>query len=131
MPDLEGTLVGPRSYRGKVVLLNFWGTTCAPCIEEIPWLVEFQKKYGDKGLQVVAVSMYGENAEELKPYVAQHGMEPLKVLIGSDAIANRFSVAAYPTTFLIDRQGNFHSRHLGQISRQKVEADLAYLLERD
>jgi thiol-disulfide isomerase/thioredoxin len=54
LPDLEGRAVRLQDFKGKVVLLNFWGTTCAPCKTEIPWLVEFQEQYGSKGLQVVA-----------------------------------------------------------------------------
>jgi len=131
LPDLEGKAVRLRDFRGKVVLLNFWGTTCAPCIQEIPWLIEFQKKYEEKGLQVVAVSMYGEGPDELKPYVAERGMEPLKVLIGNDQIKGVFGARAFPTTFLIDRKGNYHSRHQGLINRKKVEAAIAALLEKE
>jgi thiol-disulfide isomerase/thioredoxin len=126
--DLEGKTVRMQDFAGKVVLLNFWGTTCAPCKLEIPWLVEFQKQLGSKGFQVVAVSMYGETQEELKPYVAEHRMENLTVVIGNDNLKAPFGLVGFPTTFLIDREGKYFTRHDGLINRPMVEKELATLL---
>ena len=131
LPDLEGRTVRLADFRNKVVLLNFWGTTCAPCVKEIPWLAEFQRKYGSKGLQVVAVSMYGEGPEELRPYVARFGMEDLEVLIGNESVGTLFGVEAFPTTFIVDRAGKLSSRHQGLINRSEVEKEFAALLTRE
>jgi cytochrome c biogenesis protein CcmG, thiol:disulfide interchange protein DsbE len=129
-PDLEGKTIRTKDFEGKVVLLNFWGTTCAPCIQEIPWLVDFQKRYGPDGLQVIAVSMYGESPEVLKPYVAEHQMGELKVVIGNEQIAALFGLALFPTTFIADRNGKYLSIHRGLIDRAEVEAELVTLLNR-
>jgi cytochrome c biogenesis protein CcmG, thiol:disulfide interchange protein DsbE len=129
-PDLEGKTIRTTDFKGKVVLLNFWGTTCAPCIKEIPWLVDFQKRYGSKGLQVIAVSMYGESREVLKPYVAEHQMGELKVVIGNEQIAALFGLVLFPTTFIVDRNGKYLSMHQGLIDRAEVEAELVTLLNR-
>ena len=126
--DLEGKTVRMQDFTGKVVLLNFWGTTCAPCKVEIPWLVEFQKQFGPKGLQVVAVSMYGETAEELKPYVAEHRMENLTVVIGNDNLMPPFGLVGFPTTFLVDKEGKYFARYNGLINRPMVGNELATLL---
>src|SRR5688572_25889584 len=128
LPDLEGRAVRLQDFKGNVVLLNFWGTTCAPCKIEIPWLVEFQKKYGSKGLQVVAVSMYGEGPEILKPFVAQYGMEPLRTVIGNKHTMTAFGLVVFPTTLIVDRQGRYYSRHEGLIDRRGMEKDLAAVL---
>jgi thiol-disulfide isomerase/thioredoxin len=96
LPDLEGRAVRLQDFKGKVVLLNFWGTTCAPCKTEIPWLVEFQEQYGSKGLQVVAASMYGEGPEILKPFVAQYGMEQFRTVIGNERTMRGFGLVAFP-----------------------------------
>ena len=130
LPDLEERTVNLQDFRGKVVLLNFWGTTCAPCIREIPWLVEFQSQYASSGLQVVAVSMYGEKPEELKAYVTKRGMQQLKVLVGNDDMATLFRLVAYPTTFLLDRDGKHYSIHEGLIDRVQVASELTALLNR-
>src|SRR5215831_10443739 len=57
LPDLSGQKLTLSSYRGKVVLLDFWATWCAPCREEIPRFVEMQDKYQAQGLQILGVSM--------------------------------------------------------------------------
>lgn len=128
LPDLDGKKVRMRDFRGKVVLLNFWGTTCAPCKLEIPWLVEFQREFGTEDFQVIAVSMYGEGPDVLKPYVAEHQMENLKVLTGNDQLMATFGMAMFPTTFIVDKKGRYYARHDGLINRPAVEKELAMLL---
>src|SRR5450432_2051734 len=70
LKDAKGASVKLSDFTGKVVLLNFWATWCGPCKIEIPWFIEFQKKYGAAGLQVVGVSV-GDIQAKLKPYVTQ------------------------------------------------------------
>lgn len=130
LPDLDGQTIRLHDFQGKVVLLNFWGTTCPPCKQEIPWLIEFQKQLGSERFQVVAVSMYGDGPEALKTYVAQHQMESLKVLIGNDDLAKAFGIAGFPTTFIVDEEGRYYARHDGLINRPGVEKELATLLGR-
>ena len=130
LQDLDGKIIRPQDFKGKVVLINFWGTTCAPCLTEIPWLVDFQKRYGPKGLAVLAISMYGEGPDVLRPFVAEHGMNDFKVAIGSQKTAELFGgVYGFPHTFLVDTHGNFVSTHAGIIDRKEVEAELAALLD--
>src|SRR6266849_6945855 len=62
--DLEGKDVPLSSFKGKVVLINFWATWCEPCYIEIPWLIEMQQKYADKGFTVLGVSMDEEGKSE-------------------------------------------------------------------
>jgi thiol-disulfide isomerase/thioredoxin len=73
LTDLDGKIMRPEDFKGKVVLINFWGTTCGPCLTEIPLLVDLLKQYGPKGLTVLAISMYGEGPDVLKPFVASTG----------------------------------------------------------
>jgi cytochrome c biogenesis protein CcmG/thiol:disulfide interchange protein DsbE len=130
LQDLDGKIVRPQDFRGKVVLVNFWGTTCAPCLTEIPWLVDFQKRYGPKGLAVLAISMYGEGPDVLRPFVAEHGMTDFKVVMGSQKTTELFGgVYGFPHTFVVDTQGKFVSTHAGIINRKEVEAELAALLD--
>jgi len=126
--DLEGKSTSLQDFKGKVVLLNFWGTTCAPCLIEIPWLVEFQKEYGSKGFQVVAVSMYGEGPEILKPFVTKHGMQELKTVMGNQEVMTKFGLVGFPTTLIVGRDGKYYSRHEGLINRAVVEKELVEVL---
>jgi thiol-disulfide isomerase/thioredoxin len=126
--DLEGESTRLQDFKGKVVLLNFWGTTCGPCLIEIPWLVAFQKQYASRGFQVVAVSMYGEGPEILKPFVTKHGMQEFKTVMGNQEVMTKFGLVGFPTTLIVDRDGKYYSRHEGLIDRALVEKELEAVL---
>ena len=79
---MQGKNVRLSDYKGKVILLDFWATWCGPCKIEIPWFIEFQKKYGPQGLQVIGVSV-DDTAEKLRPYVKELKMN-YPVLQGLD-----------------------------------------------
>ena len=68
--DSTGADLRLSSYKGKVVLLNFWATYCVPCRTEIPWFIEFDKTYRDKGFAVVGISMDEDGWSVIKPYLA-------------------------------------------------------------
>jgi hypothetical protein len=72
--------------------------------------------------------MYGEGPEELKAYVAEHDMEGLKVLIGNKGLMSLYGIPAFPTTLIIDGNGQLKSRHDGLIQRPDVEKELMDLL---
>ena len=69
IPSLDGASVSIDHYKGKVVLVNFWATWCAPCRTEIPWLIEFNQKYGPKGLVILGVAMDDEGNKVVQPWV--------------------------------------------------------------
>ena len=69
IPTLEGQTATVDQYRGKVVLVNFWATWCQPCRIEIPWLIEFNKKYGPQGLVILGVAMDDEGKKVVEPWV--------------------------------------------------------------
>jgi len=66
LKDFTGKTVRLSDYKGKVLLIDFWATWCEPCKLEIPWFVEFQKKYGPSGFQAIGVSV-DETADPLAP----------------------------------------------------------------
>ena len=70
-PDSHGRLYTNRDIEGKVVLLNLWATWCGPCRSEMPWFVEFQDRYRDRGFTVAAVSMDDDGWEAVRPFVAE------------------------------------------------------------
>ena len=69
LKDSDGKTVSLSDYKGKVVLLNFWATWCGPCKVEIPWFVEFEQKYKDRGFAVLGVSMDEEGWDVVKPWL--------------------------------------------------------------
>ena len=128
VPDIAGTTVNLSSYRGSVVLLDFWAVDCGLCVEEIPWYVEFDKKYHDKGLRLLGIDMLGEPPAKIKTFMEKTHMQ-YPVAVGNDEISKRFQAEGLPTTFLIDRQGRVAVSHAGIVDRDEFERDVQELLK--
>jgi peroxiredoxin len=128
LTGMNGVSVKLSDYRGKVVLLNFWATWCGPCKAEIPWFVEFEKLYKDRGFVTLGVSMDEEGWQAVQPFVKQRAIN-YPVMIGNDRVAQLYGgIDSLPSTFLIDRQGRIASMHLGLVSRRGYEADILQLI---
>lgn len=128
LQDAEGRDVKLSEFQGKVVLLNFWATWCGPCKIEMPWFVEFQRKYKDKGFSVLAVSLDEEGWDVVRPFAEDLKLN-FPVVVGDDALAEKFGgIAALPTTFILDKQGNITTKHTGLVSRSEYEEAIEKLL---
>ncbi|HYM34417.1 MAG TPA: TlpA disulfide reductase family protein [Steroidobacteraceae bacterium] len=127
--DLNGKTVHLADYRGKLVLLNFWATWCAPCREEMPQFSEWQREYGAKGLQVIGVSM-DDDAAPVKEFIAQRPVT-YPILMGDAKLGESFGgVLGLPTSYLIDPQGRIVTRYRGESNLKKMEAEIKSLLSR-
>lgn len=101
-----------QSAKGKVVLLDFWASWCAPCRKSFPWMNALQKKYGDKGLVVIGVNLDSDRklaAEFLQAVPAQFRIE----YDPKGNLATGLDVSAMPTSFLLDRSGKIVKQHAG------------------
>ena len=128
LTDLQGNTVRLSSLRGKAVVLNFWASWCAPCIEEIPWLVEMQKRYGGQGLQIVGVSLDDDDPKEVVKFAAKNAIN-YPILFGGEKVANEYGGIDYlPTTFYIDRNGVVLERVFGQPGRQEIEKKIKHAI---
>src|SRR5438067_2023351 len=129
LKDANGQVVHLADYKGKVVLLDFWATWCGPCVIEIPWFTEFERKYKDRGFEVVGVSMDDDGWKAITPFVAKKKMN-YRVLLGDDKTGDQFGgLEALPTTFVIDRGGRIASVHVGLASKKDFEDAIEKLLE--
>lgn len=126
--DSSGVPVRLSAYKGKVVLLDFWATWCGGCKIEIPWYIEFQNKYRDAGLAAIGVSMDADGWTSVKPFLAEHKLN-YPVVIGNDALAERFGLINMPLTLLIDRNGNIAESHAGVVDKNSFEARIRSLLQ--
>jgi len=124
--DLSGKSIGLRAYRGKVVLLNFWATWCAPCQVELPRFEAWQKQYGAQGLQVIAISMDDDSAP-VRALVGKLGLD-FPVAMGDAAIGKRYrGVLGLPVTFLIARDGTIMARFQGETPLPEIEKQVQKL----
>lgn len=128
LTEMNGAPVKLSDYRGKVVLLNFWATWCGPCKTEIPWFIEFEKMYKDRGFATLGVSMDEDGWQAVQPFVKQREIN-YPVMIGNDRVAQLYGgIDSLPSTFLIDREGRIASVHLGLVSRRDYEAEILKLI---
>ena len=129
LKDADGDAVNLADYRGKVVLVNFWATWCGPCEAEIPWFIEFEKKYKDQGFAVLGVSMDDDGWKSVRPYVASHKIN-YRVMIGSEVVSQQFGeIESLPTSFVLDRAGRIASNHIGLVDKVDYQNEIVKLLE--
>lgn len=127
LPQLNGTSLQLSSYRGKVVLLDFWATWCEPCRQEIPSFVDLQTKYGAQGLQIMGVSM-DDGPEPVQIFCRQFKMN-YPVVMGNAKLGDLYGgVLGLPIAFLIDRDGRIRMRHIGATDPDIIEKEIGGLL---
>ncbi|MGA2569560.1 MAG: TlpA disulfide reductase family protein [Terracidiphilus sp.] len=125
--DLKGQTLRLSSYHGKVVLLNFWATWCAPCQVEMPVLDGWQRQFEGQGFQVIGISM-DDGAAPARQLVERLGLSYPNAL-GDERLAARYGgVLGLPLTFLIDRDGVVRARFQGETSPKDIENRLRTLL---
>jgi cytochrome c biogenesis protein CcmG/thiol:disulfide interchange protein DsbE len=112
LQDMDGQPLNLASYKGKVVLLDFWATWCAPCRDEIPHFVEFQKSYGAQGLQIIGISM-DDGPKPVREFYQQFKMN-YPVAMGTTQLAQSYGgILGLPVTFLIGRDGRIVAKYVG------------------
>ncbi len=98
--------------RGRVVLLDFWATWCAPCREAIPHLISLQKNYQAEGLEVLGMNLDKGDVEMVRRFVNAMDI-PYPIVLTPEETSRAFGVTALPTTILVDKQGRIRQKFLG------------------
>jgi cytochrome c biogenesis protein CcmG/thiol:disulfide interchange protein DsbE len=114
--------------RGKIVVLNFWATWCPPCVEEMPSLVQMQKRMQDKGVTVLAVSV-DDDANNYHRFLKDHGIDLLTVRDPGQKnekgvtapVASRYGTFKFPESYIIDRNGNIRRKFIGPVDWGQAE----------
>ena len=129
LKDVEGKDVLLQSFKGKVIVLDFWATWCGPCKVESPHFIEFQEKYGQKGLQIVGISV-DDPVDKLAPYVKEMGMNyPVLQGLGHDAVQDAYGpILGIPVSVLISRDGKVCATHTGLTGKDVFEKEIQSLL---
>lgn len=120
LQDQGGNEVRLSGLKGKVVLVNFWATWCEGCQVEIPWFVEFEKKYSGQGLAVVGVSMDEDGWKSVKPWLKEKKVN-YPIVIGNDQLGNQYRLEGMPLTVLADRQGRIAGEHPGVVKKAETK----------
>ena len=129
MKDVDGNNVSLSTYKGKVVLLNFWATWCGPCKAEIPGFVRLQEKYRDKGLVIVGYSV-DDTAEKAKAYAAQYKMNyPILLGEGDEKLQDAYGpIWGLPSSFIISKDGKVCRKHIGIAPEAVFEKEVVALM---
>jgi cytochrome c biogenesis protein CcmG/thiol:disulfide interchange protein DsbE len=135
--DLNDKDVTLQQHKGQVVLVNFWATWCEPCKVEIPWMIEFQKKYSPRGFTILGVSMDEDGKKAVQPFLDKERFDVdgqkeamnYPILLGSDAIAEKFGgILGLPTTMLFSRDGKKVRTIVGLVNHDDISKAIEGLL---
>ena len=117
LTDLSGAPLRLADYRGKVVLLNFWATWCAPCVREIPDLVALRKELGPDQVEILGISLDTEE-DDVREFVRQRGVTYPAAVDTAGVSAMYGGISSIPTTFVIDADGGIAEKIVGSRSKR-------------
>ncbi|QNM96633.1 peroxiredoxin family protein [Chitinimonas koreensis] len=121
--SIKGQQTSQAALKGKVVLVNFWATSCTGCMAEMPKLVDTHRKYAKQGFETVAVAMSYDPPNYVAAYTEKAQLPFFVALDVDGGIARRFGeVQLTPTTFLIDKHGRIVQRYLGEPDFNQLHA---------
>jgi peroxiredoxin len=138
--DARGVPVKLSDFRGRPVVLNLWATECGGCRAELPTFVDLRRRYNEKELAVIGVSMEvmyeglktaAEGWARVRPFVQAHALQ-YTILLDDGSVEKDYRVMAMPSTFVIDRRGRVAATYVGVVdSTDLLEKVLAVVAERE
>lgn len=121
--DAQGQPMDLATYRGQLVLINFWATWCAPCVAEMPSLDRLQAALGKDGLAVLPLSLDGPTRAKVAPFYEERKLANLPILFDEKMQTfSRFGISVLPTTILVGRDGREVGRLVGAAEWDSPEA---------
>jgi len=137
LKDVNDGDVNLQQYKGRVVLVNFWATWCAPCKSEIPLLIGLHEKYGSRGFEILGLSMDEDGKKAVQPFLDKERFDVggqkeainYPIAFANDSIAEKFGgVIGLPTSLLITRDGKVIRRIVGPVDKDDISKDIESLL---
>ena len=120
--DFLGNKIDLKNYHGKLVIINFWATWCAPCKKEMPSLDGLYKDTRFKNLQIFAVNMEKPNTAKTKKFFKDLNIEKLEIFFDSDLnFVKKLKLRGVPTTVLINKKGEEFARIIGEVNFQNAK----------
>jgi cytochrome c biogenesis protein CcmG, thiol:disulfide interchange protein DsbE len=127
LAGLDGDPVSLEDLRGRPVIVNFWASDCAPCVEEFPLLSSAAAAHEEDRLAVVGI-VVGDTSEAARDFLARMGATWPSAMDPDAAVARQYGIIGPPDSYFIDRDGIVVSRHIGPLSAADLERRLAGIL---
>ena len=127
MKDMNDAEFKLASLKGKVVLVNFWASWCAPCLAEIPEFIKVREELHDKGFEIVGIST-DDTPQQLRDFATKYKTNYPLVQVTAEAEDAFGPVFGLPTSILVGRDGSVCRRHFGPLSKEQLEAEVKALL---
>ena len=127
MKDMHDADFRLSSLKGKVVLVNFWASWCAPCLAEIPEFIKVREALHDKGFEILGIST-DDTPEQLRDFAAKYKTNYPLVQVTAEAEEAYGPVFGLPTSILVARDGSVCKRHFGPLSKEQLEKEVKALL---
>ena len=122
LADLLGTKISLADHRGRPVIIDFWATWCAPCVQQIPVLNAFQAAhYGE--VTVLGIAVDSRGIEAVAPFATEHGIQ-YPVLLGDESLAQEYGAFGFPSLYVIAPDGSIAANHVGVITEEELEEAL-------
>jgi cytochrome c biogenesis protein CcmG/thiol:disulfide interchange protein DsbE len=127
LADLEGNRLSLGDLRGRPVIVNFWASSCAPCVDEFPLLTSAAAAHRSDGLAVVGV-VVRDSSVAARDFLARTGATWPSAMDPGDAVAMQYGIIGPPDSFFINREGMLVSRQIGPLNAADLERRLAGIL---
>ena len=114
LPDAQGKSQALSQWKGKTLVVNFWATWCAPCVEEVPSLVQMQQRMKQKGVTVLAVSVDADQSSYQR-FLRDHNVNLLSVRDADQKSNALYGTFKFPETYVIDRGGVVRRKFIGAV----------------
>jgi peroxiredoxin len=127
LTGLDGKTYKLSDYKGKVVLVNFWGSWCEPCVSEMPVIQKQYEKWKSQGVEVLALNL-DESMVTVQSFVKQHGLT-FPILFDKELkMRNKYRVIGYPTTFFVNKKGEIDTIFAREMKESDIEQTLKRML---
>lgn len=123
LPTPEDKIVRLSDYRGKAVMINFFGTTCEPCREESPHLVEMQKRNAARGFEIIGIEMYGSSNDAIKKYRRDFGTTYVLVH-GNNTVGDQYGIGDLPVSYFLNARGTVVAATVGLRPEKEMDDHL-------
>ena len=131
LPNLDGQTVSLSELQGKLVMINFWASWCAPCVIEMPFIQEIfeDKEWSDTGLVILGINA-GEDRARVERFIRGNGLSFPVLLDINQSVTQEYNIRGFPTTFFIDKDGIIQEIIIGPLlSKAQIEWRLRKLIQ--